>query len=72
MANAKTTTKKRKKRVVISRAEAVRRLEIMVQRIEEDVKIGLWAEATLVAANDILMATPDQERPGALEQFPTG
>lgn len=66
MANAKPRTKRRKKRVVISRAEAVRRLEIMVLRIEEDVKIGLCAEATLEAANDIVMAAPCEKRPGAL------
>ena len=66
MANAKPKTKRRRKRVVISRAEAIQRLEMMVQRIEEDVKIGLWAEATLEAANEIVMATPDEERPGAL------
>jgi hypothetical protein len=66
MANVKATTKKRRKRVVISQAEAVQRLEIMVPRIEEDVKIGLWAEATLEAANEIVLATPRLKRPGAL------
>ena len=66
MANNCPRKKRRKKPVVISRADAIKRLEMMVRRIEEDVKIGLWAEATLEAANEIVMATPDQERPGAL------
>lgn len=66
MANAKPRTRRRRKRVVISQAEAVRRLEFMVLRIEEDVRIGLRAEATLEAANDIVMAAPRKERPGAL------
>lgn len=57
--------KTRKQPVVISRGEALRRLSAMVERIEEDVKIALWAEATLEAGNDIVNTSPARRTRGA-------
>jgi hypothetical protein len=65
MTGKRSQQKKRRKPIVISRTEAVRRLQAMVLRIEKDVKIALWAEATLEAANDIVTATPGRALPGA-------
>lgn len=62
---ANQNLRKRRKPVTISRREAVHRLKAMIARIEEDVKIGLWAEATLEAANTILVAHPNRMWPGA-------
>ena len=57
--------KKRRQRATISRTEAVRRLEQMVEQIELDLKIALWAEAVLEAANDLVVGEPNREYPGA-------
>ena len=57
--------KKRRQRATISRTEAVRRLEQMVEQIELDLKTALWAEAVLESANDLVVGDPNREYPGA-------
>lgn len=57
--------RKRKKPVCISRTVAVERLDAMMPLIFADVRIALATEANLVAANEIVLATPDERRPGA-------
>ena len=42
-----------RKRAVISRSEALRRLRAMCGRVERDVRIALWAEAVLNSGNEI-------------------
>ena len=57
--------KKRRQRATISRTEAVRRLERMVEQIELDLKTALWAEAVLEPENDLVVGEPNREYPGA-------
>lgn len=61
---APTTKRKRKKPVIIKRGEAVRRLGRMLKAIHRDALMVLATEAALETANDIVMASPDAERPG--------
>jgi hypothetical protein len=50
---------KKKRRVVLSRKEAVQRLDEMILLIEENVRIGLRIEAALETANGIVMSRID-------------
>lgn len=59
------TRKKRKKRAVITRPEAIRRLRAMLKAIHGDLDIVLASEAALETANAIVKATPGAKRPGA-------
>jgi hypothetical protein len=61
---APTNKRKRRKPVTIKRGEAVRRLGGMLKVIYRDALMVLAAEAALETANDIVMASPDAERPG--------
>jgi len=54
----------KRKRKTISRAEAVKRLGAMVKAINRDLERALAIEATLEEANRVVIATPDQIRPG--------
>jgi hypothetical protein len=57
--------KKRKKRAVITRSEAVRRLGAMLKAIHADLDMVLATEAALETANATVKATPGVKRPGA-------
>jgi small nuclear ribonucleoprotein (snRNP)-like protein len=61
---APTTKRKRKKPVIIKRCEAVRRLGGMLKAIHRDALMVLAIETALETGNDIVMASPDAERPG--------
>jgi AbiU2 len=54
----------RRKRKTISRAEAVKRLGAILKAINRDLERALAIEATLEEANRVVIATPDQIRPG--------
>ena len=43
----------------------MRRLKLMVRRINKDIEIALWTEADLESANDFIRADPTRIRPGA-------
>ncbi|MCJ8144338.1 hypothetical protein MKI84_15555 [Ancylobacter sp. A5.8] len=57
---------KKRRPVRITNVEALRRLERMAPLILEDVQIALAAGTSLAAANDLVTATANTARPGAV------
>lgn len=57
--------RKRRSRITITTAEAMRRLAVMLERVETDVRYGLRIEATLTSANDRVLSLESTKSQGA-------
>ncbi|MGP1252939.1 MAG: AbiU2 domain-containing protein [Kiloniellales bacterium] len=55
----------KRKLATLTCAEAVERLDNMVELVADDLKMVLWTEAVLESANDIIRSSPNRKFPGA-------